>query len=239
MPSLPTKGIKGQNFKAWAVDSINKLIDYLSSPYLTPGQGINIRRTPSGTVIELQKQPEPVQQSVSGGLVQDISASVSGNTASIGLSGSTATAELVGTGDVTISGNTNGQIEINATGGTSSGIGAPNYANPIVDRGSVALRTPYGNYANVAYLVGAVVSVIESVGGDDYLRGDIFADITMEGNTSSSRVYLASFDVPTTDASASISSPVFLIIPSGATVTLGSATDPVISELAIYPSLYQ
>lgn len=238
MSSLPQKSIKGAVFKTWAISSIDKLIDYLSGTFIRGGKGIAVRRFAGVTIIELEKQPEQVQQNATGGgATQDISATVSGNTASIGLSGSTATVELVGTGDVTITGNTNGQIEFNATGGTPSGIGAPNYANPIVDRGSVALRTPYGNYANVAYLVGAVVSVIESVGGDDYLRGDVFADITIKGNTSSSRVYLASFDVPTTDASASISSPVFLIIPSGATVTLGSATDPVVSELAIYPSL--
>ena len=67
MASLPRKGVKGENFKVWAVDSINKLIDYLSSPYLQNGKGIAIRRTPSGTIIELEKPSTSVSQSAGGG----------------------------------------------------------------------------------------------------------------------------------------------------------------------------
>ena len=66
MPSLPRKSVKGSLFKKWAIASIDQLIDYLSSNWLQAGDGINIRRTPSGTIIEAQQRKgEP--QVLSGG----------------------------------------------------------------------------------------------------------------------------------------------------------------------------
>lgn len=128
MVSLPRKGEKGQNFKSWAVDSINKLIDYLSDgTYLRKGDGISVERTPSGIIIGLEKKGESISQSFAndGGTLQDISATVTGGTASLALSGSTSSVNFVGTGAVTISGNTNtGNIEINATGGSGT-VGFP------------------------------------------------------------------------------------------------------------------
>jgi hypothetical protein len=118
MPSLPRKSVKGTMFKKWVVDSIDQIIDYLSGNWLQPGNGINIRRTPSGTIIELQKQAETRQTlSGGGGANQDITSTVAGGTAFVGLTGSTASAAFVGTGNVTISGNTNGEIEIGGGGG--------------------------------------------------------------------------------------------------------------------------
>jgi len=67
MPSLPQKAVKGANFKTWAVDSINKLIDYLSSTYIQVGQGLKINRTPSGLVIELAKPAKETQNNTTGG----------------------------------------------------------------------------------------------------------------------------------------------------------------------------
>lgn len=237
MASLPSKGVTGDNFKKWAVDSINKLIEYLGGPFIRGGKGISVRQAGNVTIIELEKQPSVPAQKTGGGTTQDISATVSGGTAFLGLSGSTSSVEFVGTGDVTLSGNTNGQIEINVTGGTSGGgIGAPDYFHPIVDRSSVIMRTNYGPYTKVSYLIGSISSVVETVGGDDYLYGDLYVDFIKGG--SSSRVYLASFNSPTSDPSASIESLVSIIIPSGTTVYLGSVTsDPDISDLAIYPSL--
>lgn len=118
MPSLPNKSIKGAAFKKWVVESIDKLIDYLSSTYIQVGQGLKIRRSPSGLVIELEKQPGEPQSATGGGggVAQDITTSVTGNTASIGLSGSTATAQLVGAGDVQVSGGTNGEIILTGSG---------------------------------------------------------------------------------------------------------------------------
>ena len=67
MPSLPRKSVKGTIFKKWVVDSIDQIIDYLSSNWLQPGNGINIRRTPSGTIVELQKVNTAPQSSGGGG----------------------------------------------------------------------------------------------------------------------------------------------------------------------------
>ena len=53
---------------------------------------------------------------------QDLSVSVSGNTATVSISGSTSAVQLVGTGDVNISGNTSGQIVF-------SGSAFPNWGN--------------------------------------------------------------------------------------------------------------
>lgn len=69
MPSLPHKSVKGIVFKKWAVESIDRLIDYLSGTWLQAGKGINIRRTPSGTIVELQKQPATAPSSGGGGSV--------------------------------------------------------------------------------------------------------------------------------------------------------------------------
>lgn len=122
MPSLPNKSIKGAAFKKWVVESIDKLIDYLSSTYIQVGQGLKIRRSPSGLVIELEKQPgEPQSATGGGGMIQDISATT-GNNPSITLTGTTSSVPLVGTGSVTITGTTNGEIEI--SGSTSGGGGS-------------------------------------------------------------------------------------------------------------------
>lgn len=67
MPSLPNKSIKGGVFKKWVIESIDKLIDYLSSTYIQVGQGLKIRRSPSGLVIELDKQPGEPQSAAGGG----------------------------------------------------------------------------------------------------------------------------------------------------------------------------
>ena len=128
--TLPRKGQTGQNFKNWAVSSINSLIEYLNAGlYLKNGPGILIDRTKSGIIISLEKPaPTAPQQLGASGAVQDLSVSVTGNTAFIGLSGSTATAQFVGTGSVEISGNTNGQIEIDVPGG-SGGSAYPVWGN--------------------------------------------------------------------------------------------------------------
>lgn len=135
MSSLPQKSIKGAVFKTWAIQSIDKLIDYLSGTFIRGGKGISVRRSAGVTIIELEKQPEQVQQNATGvGATQDISATT-GNNPSIELSGSTSSVQFVGTGDVTISGNTNGQIEIGVSGGTEGGMPWPDWdrlvGNPI------------------------------------------------------------------------------------------------------------
>lgn len=148
MSSLPQKSIKGAVFKTWAIQSIDKLIDYLSGTFIRGGKGISVRRSAGVTIIELEKQPEQVQQNATGGATQDISANVSGGTASVTLSGSTSSVEFVGTGDVTISGNTNGQIEINSNG---VGMSFPDWGNLAVHQISLTWST--GNPMTATYEV--------------------------------------------------------------------------------------
>jgi len=62
------------------------------------------------------------------GAPQHLTVDVTGGAATVGLSGSTATAQFVGTGNVNVSGNTNGQIEIGVSGGTA-GAGYPVWRN--------------------------------------------------------------------------------------------------------------
>lgn len=115
MASLPKKGIKGTNFKVWAVETLNALIDYLHGARVKPGYGISVRETPSGTIVELAKKEAPIAQFISGGTAsgaQNLSVSVAGNTASVALSGSTSRVDFVGTGSVEISGGTPGRVEL-------------------------------------------------------------------------------------------------------------------------------
>lgn len=134
MASLPQKSIKGTLFKKWAVESIDKLIDFLSSPFIQAGKGIAVRRSGGITIIELEK-PTATAQNVTNNTVSGadgIESSVSGGTASVTLTGGTGSVNFVGTGAVSISGNTNGEIEINATGGTSTAQQFPDYADSVV-----------------------------------------------------------------------------------------------------------
>ena len=157
MASLPQKSIKGTLFKKWAVESIDKLIDFLGSPFIQAGKGIAVRRSGGITIIELEKPTQTVQNVTNntggGGSNQDISATVSGNTASIALSGSTSSVDFVGTGAVSISGNTNGEIEINATGGTALNAPFPDLANPIE---SILFDVSYPGYAYPVWLIGQI-----------------------------------------------------------------------------------
>lgn len=124
MPSLPNKSIKGTAFKKWAVESIDKLIDYLSSNWLQAGNGIVIRRTPSGTVIELQKQNASQQSAISGSTASGLTATVDGGTASVAVSGNYPLIIEPGNANVQISGGTNGELFI----GASALVGMPNYS---------------------------------------------------------------------------------------------------------------
>lgn len=127
MPSLPRKSVKGTIFKKWVVDSIDQIIDYLSGNWLQAGNGINIRRTPSGTIVELQKQNKSPQVSNAAGtgIVQDISATVSGGTeATVGLSGSTSSVAFVAGSNMSFASGENGEIVLNSIGGSGT-VGFP------------------------------------------------------------------------------------------------------------------
>ena len=130
MRRLPQKSVKGANLKKWLVESIDALIDYLSdASYLQPGTGIGIDRTASGIMISALKPKSAPAQSLTGGADQDISATVSGGTATIRLSGSTSSVPVVAGSNVNITGGTNGEVIVSATGGTASGMAYPQWGS--------------------------------------------------------------------------------------------------------------
>jgi hypothetical protein len=131
MAGLPQKSVKGANLKKWLIEAVDGIIDYLKSGiYLVPGPGISIERKPSGIVISATKPSVSVSPSVKAAAssVQDISATVTGGTATIMLSGSTSSVPVVAGSNVNITGGTNGEVIIGATGGTGT-VGFPDMLN--------------------------------------------------------------------------------------------------------------
>lgn len=239
MASLPKKGVKGANLRKWLIDSIEQLIDYLNSPWLQAGKGINIRRTPAGTIIELQKQSSESPRS-SGGTAsaQDISATVSGGTATIEISGSTSAVEIVGgtSGNVTISGNTNGQVVIDATGGTGVTTGMPDFTNETPIFGG----TPY-TFATAGWIIGTVSNYAAS---DATGSCDCLLSIDGTGYTTRLIHLIETHDliIPGTlsDFVPLLSNPVSIPIPAGATVSVNPnvyATNPAQLNISFYPCI--
>ena len=115
---VPSKIPHGLNFKKAVIGTINGIIDYLNGNWLQSGKGINIRRTPSGTIIELQKQPASRSVSVTGGTAVGASglvATVSGGSASVEVSGSSPLLIEPANANIQISGGTNGELRIGAS----------------------------------------------------------------------------------------------------------------------------
>lgn len=225
MPSLPNKSIKGAAFKKWVVESIDKLIDYLSSTYIQVGQGLKINRTPSGLVIELAKPAKETQNNTTGGTgaTQDISATVTGGTASISLSGSTSAVELVGGSNVSITGNTNGQIEVDATAVT----GMPDY---------------YYSSAQFISVDSSAPVVVPSQAETMWLIGEVGVNTSsnMSGTVSVSIGYmtLMLFDL-TIGSGSSLSGltvPVSIPIPAGHSFQL-NASGAAVGNFHLYPTL--
>jgi hypothetical protein len=151
MPKLPNKSIKGANFKKWCIESIDAIIDYLSSArYLQGAPGVTIERKPSGIVIGLEKQA-PQTASVSGGTAaySGLTATVSGGTATVDVSGVNPL-EIVAGSNVNITGGTNGELIVSATGGTGS-VGFPDFLNGV----TVSVGTNYP-ISSDSWLVGHV-----------------------------------------------------------------------------------
>ena len=112
------------------------LVRFMNSLILSgDGRYTLVDRDESGTTVTLSPAVIAALDKASGGAGgqaadQDLTVDVTGGTATVGLSGSTNTAQFVGTGNVNITGNTNGQIEIGVTGGTG-GAGYPVWRNLI------------------------------------------------------------------------------------------------------------
>ena len=154
---IPSKIQHGEKVIATVFDKINGIIDYLNASRIRKGPGILVDESPSGTVIKLEDNrpatPPQVLPAGSGG-ASGIEAAVSGGTASITLTGGTGSVKMVGSGSVSISGNTNGEVVLTGSGG--SAVGFPNYFNPVVDRGDVDLSGTTYSYNYPVWLIGNV-----------------------------------------------------------------------------------
>ena len=128
MASLPQKSTSGNNLKQWLIRSIEGLIDYLNATRIRPGYGIDVRETPAGTEISLKDMKTAVPCSIqkNAGTASGLTATVSGGTATVAISGSTALVIEPGA-NIQISGGTNGELIISATGGGGV-IGFPDYS---------------------------------------------------------------------------------------------------------------
>lgn len=234
MSSLPRKSVTGLPLKKYVLDTLNGLIDYCHTHRIKAGRGIDVRETASGYVIGLAQPPSnpPQVQSASGGGADGIEASVTGGTASITLTGGTGSVNLVGTGSVTISGNTNtGNIEINATGG-SGGVGFPDYAHPLVQGGNVAFGTTYpsGYAAQNVWLIGRITMFADQ---NQQLAGSLI--IHLSNGTDTETIWLADTLLNNMDGQEDI--PIMLPIPASYTFRLDYNNPPDSIALGIYPCI--
>ena len=214
-----------------------RLVRFMNSLILHgDGSYTEVDRTDAGTFVTLTAAARDALDRATGrpggsGGTQDLTVSVSGNTASVGISGSTSAVEFVGTGAVTLTGNTNGQVEINASGGTASAVGFPNYGVELIAEGAMSYYTTYGPFAQNCYLVGMVRSIIS---GEE--RGDL--SVYLSGGTVTKTVHLFSVFRESPSSSDTIGAPVSLAIPAGISFELQAATDQAdVSQLAVYPAL--
>lgn len=228
---IPSKIQHGEKVISTVFEKINGIIDYLNASKLRKSSGIDVRETPSGTVLELvQKSASAPQSQQIPAVASGLEATVSGGTATVAISGSTALVIEPGA-NIQISGGTNGELIISATGGGSTGF--PDYLSQnTVD--NLAFSTVYGPFANNVWLIGKVFSVLDN----DVLRGDL--TVWIYGGTESERIDVFNADigpVNTFDISA-FGSLVNLPISAGKTFELhwGSA-EPDISNLKIYPCI--
>ena len=233
MSSLPRKSVTGLPLKKYVLDTLNGLIDYLQSHSIKAGRGIDVRETASGYVIGLANPPSnPPQVLNAGGGADGIEASVTGGTASITLTGGTGSVNLVGTGSVTISGNTNnGNIEINATG-WSGGVGFPDYAHPLVQNGNVVFGTTYpsGYAAQNVWLIGRISMVADQ---NNQLAGSLI--VNLNDGTNSETLWLADTLLDNVGGQEDI--PIMLPIPSNYTFELDYNNQPDSISLGIYPCI--
>ena len=229
---IPDKAQHGANFKQWTIDTLNAIIDYLNASRLRNSPDIFVDETPSGTLVKLNPRAKApiIQQIIAGSTASGLSATVSGGTATVEISGSTALVIEPGA-NIQISGGTNGELVISATGGGGGATGFPDYFSPnIVD--NLDFSTPYGPFNNQVWLIGKVSSVIDA----DDLRGDL--TVWVYGGTNSERIDVFNADIGPVNAMdiASFGSLVMLPISAGNTFELNwVSAEPDISDLRIYP----
>lgn len=121
---IPQKSQKGANLRAWIVSVIDALIDCVTSLRLRPGPGIEVRETPTGTIVSLARQsgsrPAAAGQAamVKAGEGMRID---NGTASSVYVPGGTATSVPVNGATFTCT------VEGGTSGGGGSGIGIPDW----------------------------------------------------------------------------------------------------------------
>ena len=145
------------------VSFINSLVLHGDGQYLTvkhtqAGQTI----APTPALLQALGQRGAPPAAGGGGGATGIESDVTGGTASITLTGGTGSVNLVGTGNVTLSENADGEIEINSAGGGGAVIGFPDYANPLATNVYYNTTYPGTAYADQSiWLIGCINSVFD------------------------------------------------------------------------------
>lgn len=130
-------------------------------------EGVRIKLNP-----KLLATPQGGGPPGSGG-AQELSVTVSGNTASVGITGGTSTVDFVGTGSVTFTENASGQVEVNTSNG-----GIPFSG---VAKTSIRLDTGYHVYAHDGWA--RMTCEIGSYGAAAMDAGRAFLRVIQAGTT--------------------------------------------------------
>ena len=142
---------------------------------------------PSKAMIDALQRAAGAAPAAGGSAPQDLSASVTGGTASVTLSGSTSAVEFVGTGSVTITGNTSGQIVLSGefplpVRPVSIGF---NGSHVMVNNGWAYMACTIGSYGNSSDSAFAYLRTIRNNNIKDYLVA-VCGLLTTEGGSGGS-----------------------------------------------------
>jgi hypothetical protein len=223
---IPTKIQHGEKVISTVFEKINGIIDYLNASKLRKSSGIDVRETPSGTVLELvQKSASAPQAQQSPAVASGLEATVSGGTATVEISGSTALVIKPGA-NIQISGGTNGELIISATGGSVGGL-CPDLSNPI---GNIDFDVAHAAYSYPVWLIG-------SIGVESSVTENVVACSVIVGGNGVS-VYDWSSSTPPTGK---LLVPFSFLIPANntfelSTVSAGALTD-LRGSVIIYPCI--
>ena len=232
---IPSKIQHGQKVISTVFDKINGIIDYLNASRVRQGPGIMVDETPSGTLVKLDPRARgtTIQQIIAGSTVSGLSATVSGGTATVEISGSTALVIEPGA-NIQITGGTNGELIISATGGGGS-TGFPDYFSPNIV-GNLDFNTIYGPYDKSVWLIGEVSAITDRE--YDELGGDLTVWIYNGARSKRIDIWGARVDPINTFDLISFGSFVCLPIPAGNTFDLHwVSAESDISDLKIYPCI--
>ena len=225
MASLPQKGMTGENFKSWAVNSINQLIDYLNAMRVRKGTGIEVSETPSGVVISLakpQNQTPQVASTGGGGTTYGIEATIDGSTASVALveGGTSSRISLIPTAPVTMTAGANGELIIGSTA-SGGGIGAPDYSHKIDVLNYANSAGQWKSYNRDVWLLGIVTLFVKNTTTAPQINIDF-----RDGSTTIWNYILASLTGPISGDGLTVSSPVMLPVAANVSFRLTGGYPP-------------